>query len=187
MFVYHDMFFISHSMNQETILTGKQLSFCFLMSSNRNILQYHSFLSLLLYHWNFVHDDHSLTPIVNTFWIMWKKWTTLEQNANEKRRAGRNESGLSAHLKWWTNDALFSGLWQPRAFTHPRHDHYFITYTHVMTWKQSSDTESGQADDVMEDLPALSPEQCTLLADAVRTNTDIAEGMENLNLSGLRS
>lgn len=51
--------------------------------------------------------------------------------------------------------------------------------------KQSSDTESGQADDVMDDLPALSPEQCTLLAEAVKTNTDIAEGMENLNLSGL--
>ena len=37
----------------------------------------------------------------------------------------------------------------------------------------------------MEELPALSPEQCTLLAEAVRTNTDVAEGMENLNLSGL--
>ena len=65
------------------------------------------------------------------------------------------------------------------------HTHNRNTFTRDFPNKQSSDTESGQADDGMDDLPALSPEQCTLLAEVIRTNTNIAEGMENLNFSGL--
>ena len=49
---------------------------------------------------------------------------------------------------------------------------------------QTSDGDSH--DDLFNELPILSAEQCLELAEVVKTNSDIAHDMTSLNLSGLR-